>query len=153
MGTAATIRSGAYEKEILKHGADMKIISRACPLLVPLVENGRTAPGDRLANLAVGEYLEDISPLKPAAVILGCTHYPLLAAVFSAFLPDSALINSAAEAACFLNELIQKSRFEDGGLGKRTFFVTDDTESFSRNAKAFLGQDISDKVIKISIEE
>ncbi|MDD4124551.1 MAG: glutamate racemase [Eubacteriales bacterium] len=152
LGTSATVKSGAYEKEILKYGGDVKIISRACPLLVPLVENGRVSPGDKLASIAVGEYLEDIIPQKPAAVILGCTHYPLLTELFSELLPHSCLINSAEEAANSLCVLIKQKRLDAGNGGNRTFYVTDDPQFFARNGRAYLGKDISDRVFKINIE-
>ncbi|MGI6716471.1 MAG: glutamate racemase [Eubacteriales bacterium] len=153
LGTSATIKSGAYEKEIKKYGSNVKIISRACPLLVPLVENGRTSVDDSLANIAVAEYLEDIIPKKPSAVILGCTHYPLLERIISLFLPDSELINSSYEAAEHLCYLIDEKGINPGNGGKRIFYVSDDPESFSKNAKAFLGKDISDRVFKTDIEQ
>lgn len=152
LGTAATIKSGAYEKEIKKYGGNVRIISRTCPLLVPLVENGRTGVDDSLSNIAIAEYLADIIPKKPAAVILGCTHYPLLSGIFSLFLPESLLINSAEEAAVSLCGLLEKRHIDVGSSGKSVFYVTDDPSGFSKNGKAFLGKDISDRVYQISID-
>lgn len=156
LGTKATVESLAFEKEIAAKGGGVTVVAQACPLLVPLVENGRTSAGDRLANIAVGEYLSDIIPLNPAAVILGCTHYPLLFEVFTKFLPDSLLINASEEAARKLCGFISKNEKsfarEGKKAGKRSFYVSDDPASFAKNAFAFLGRDISKHVTKVNID-
>ena len=97
---AATIRSGAYEKYLHKKDGTLDLFTQACPLFVPLVENGRVHRGDVVIETVVKEYL---TPLKDAGVdtlILGCTHYPLLEEVIGDFMgPDVTLIDSGAEAA------------------------------------------------------
>ena len=153
LGTAATVRSGAFEREIRSYGDDIKIVSRACPLFVSLVENGKYAPDDPMANLAVKEYLEQVIPLSPAAVILGCTHYPLLAEVIAKYLPESTLINASEEAVRSLCGLTRGDGSVCGSGARRVFYVSDDPEGFAQSGKAFLGQDISDKVNYVNIEE
>lgn len=148
LGTSATVKSGAFEKAILSHGTDVTITSRACPLFVPLVENGRFRRGDALSTIAAKEYLEDIIPEKPASLILGCTHYPLLAPVLSELLPETKLISSSEEAARSLCAGGIK-----GGSGNRSFFVSDDPEGFASLGKSFLGESIENKVAQINIEE
>ena len=100
IGTQATIRSGAYERYISALHPGARILSKACPLFVPLVENGRFHRGDIVIETVVEEYL---SPMKEAGVdtlVLGCTHYPLLEEVISADMgPDVTLINAGAEGA------------------------------------------------------
>lgn len=152
LGTRATIRSGAYEKEIAKHGGDVTVISRPCPLLVPLAENGRTAFHDTLAHLVVGEYLEDIAPQKPAAVILGCTHYPLFTEILSALLPESELVDSGKEAALSLCRTLGAAGINPGNGKNRTFYVTDAPENFAETARNFLGEDISGNIMKVNME-
>jgi glutamate racemase len=120
---------------------------------VPLVENGRFSDSDAISVTAVREYLEDIIPAKPAAVILGCTHYPLLSGIFAKYLPQSTLINSAEEATVSLCGLIKQKNLDAGKSGTRTFFVSDDPENFAKIGRLFLGRDISDRVIKTNIEE
>ena len=86
IGTAATIRSGAYEKYLHKKDGTLDLFTQACPLFVPLVENGRVHRGDVVIETVVKEYL---TPLKDAGVdtlILGCTHYPLLEEVIGDFM-------------------------------------------------------------------
>ena len=78
IGTAATVRSGSYAAVIRDMLPDVQIFARACPMFVPLVENGRVHRGDVVIETVVKEYL---TPLKDAGVdtlILGCTHYPFV---------------------------------------------------------------------------
>ena len=92
IGTAATMRSGAYEKYLHKKDGTLRLYTQACPLFVPLVENGRVHRGDIVIETVAAEYL---APLKEAGVdtlILGCTHYPLLEEVISDYMgPDVTL--------------------------------------------------------------
>ena len=94
IGTAATIRSGAYEKYLHKKDGTLDLFTQACPLFVPLVENGRVHRGDVVIETVVKEYL---TPLKDAGVdtlILGCTHYPLLLEKIRRYVPDGVKILS-----------------------------------------------------------
>ncbi|MBO4452959.1 MAG: glutamate racemase, partial [Clostridia bacterium] len=75
LGTGATVKSGAYERELESLGV-RKIVSKACPMFVPLVENGY-ADSDA-ARLIAHDYLDGLAKEKPDCVILGCTHYPIL---------------------------------------------------------------------------
>ena len=153
LGTSATVRSGAYEREIRKYGDGTEIISIACPLFVSLVENGRVADDDEIANIAVREYLEPIIPLSPSAVILGCTHYPLLSRIIAKYLPESELINASEEAVRSLDEMIGGDAGICGSGALRRFYVSDDPAGFAESGKAFLGRDISDRVNYVNIEE
>ena len=153
LGTSATVRSGAYEREICKYGDFTKIISVACPLFVSLVENGRVGADDAIANIAVREYLAPIIPLSPSAVILGCTHYPLLSEVIAKYLPESELINASEEAVKSLCSLVGEDDVVCGRSGARRFYVSDDPEGFAESGRAFLGHDISDRVNYVNIEE
>ena len=74
IGTQATIRSGAYERQIAQENPAIQVLTGACPLFVPLVENGRFRPGDIVAETVAAEYL---APMREAGVdtlVLGCTH-------------------------------------------------------------------------------
>ena len=107
LGTAATIRSGSYQKELAAINPDLQVFAQDCPLFVPLVESGFVQPGDPITRLTVERYLE---PMKAAGVdtlILGCTHYPIIAPVISQVMGDGVtLINSGREAARFCTALL-----------------------------------------------
>lgn len=152
LGTSATIKSGAYERELTKLGVT-GIISKACPMFVPLVENLHTSINDRAANAIAEEYLAPIAEKKPDATILGCTHYPLLANIIQKYLPGTALISSGKEAACALRGELIKLGLTNGFGGKAEFFTSDDPVFFRENAQSFLGREITEPVRRIDIEK
>lgn len=103
-------------------------------MFVPLVENGYTSPDDRVSELIAREYLTDIAAERPDAVILGCTHYPLLSGVIGNILQDSVLVNSSIEAVLRIRDVLserglnaQPDRQPAGERG--AFYVSDDTEA------------------------
>lgn len=145
MATDAAVNSGAYEKEIHKLDPSVCVTSVACPLLVPLIEEGHFMRGDEKAVRALGEYLKPIKESGVDTLILGCTHYPLLSQTISDMLPEVKLISSSAAAA-------NAAKAELGSLKKantndqkptRRFFVSKDPTAFSKNAKIILGEEIS----------
>lgn len=140
LGTSATINSGAYEAALKSFGVT-EILSRACPMFVPLVESWHASESDPATNAIVSEYLSDIAEKKPAAVILGCTHYPLLSEVIQRYLPESALVSSGAAAAYELSMLINEKGLANENGGSVSFFTSGGEELFSQNAGAFMQSD------------
>lgn len=147
LGTSATVKSRAFENGIKKLDSSISVTSVPCPLLVPLVESGRITPDDRLSNMAVSEYVSEIAKEKPDAVILGCTHYPLLADIISKYLPQSRLINCSAVT---IAEILASNSID---AGEKTFFVSDDPSQFSATAKMFLRREITDSIEQTDIEK
>ena len=78
IGTAATVRSGSYAAIIRDMMPDVQIFARACPMFVPLVENGYFNDGNQVTKLIIAEYLQELKDAGVDTLILGCTHYPLL---------------------------------------------------------------------------
>ena len=152
IGTHATIQSGSYVRLIAEENAALTTFAAACPLFVPLVENGRIAPEDAILKLAVAEYL---APLRDAGVdtlILGCTHYPIIAQAIGAFMGDGVtLINPGYEAARYLSGMPE---FQPCAArhGSCRFFVSDDVASFTSSASMFLGRSIEGAVELVNIE-
>lgn len=147
LGTPATIKSGAFEKALNKNGCN-DVVSVACPMFVSLAENGYTSVNHIPALEIAREYLSPVADMRPDAVILGCTHYPLLSEVISYFLPDSVLVSSGAEAVSELKDmLIVSSRQEIQGGGKGKYYVSDGVESFSESAHRFLHAPVSDVTV------
>ncbi len=142
LGTPATIKSGAFEKAVRENGCD-KVLSIPCPMFVPLAENGYTTVKHIPALEIAKEYLAPAFDFAPDAVILGCTHYPLLSEVISYLLPNSVLVSSGAEAVNQLKETLISSRSEQNGGGKGRYFVSDGVEGFTENAGRFLHTPVS----------
>ena len=155
IGTAATIRSGAYEAAIRKAAPDIQVFSTPCPLFVPLVENGRSARDD-VAALAIAEdYLSGLRSADVDTLIMGCTHYPLLRAVISEVMgPNVTLIDSGAETARQVaGDLREKNMLSPGGaVGNIQYFVTDSTADFHFLASRYLESDVNGMVRQVSLE-
>ncbi len=154
IGTKASIRSGAYERAIEALRPGTEVTAKACPLLVPLVENGRFRPGDPVAEQVVGEYLAPVKAEGVDTLILGCTHYPLLKDVVGAYMgPDTALIDVGAQCAHWVAAQLDRDGLRAGRpeAGRRRYFVSDSTEDFAALASIFLGEDVSAEVERIDI--
>jgi glutamate racemase len=155
IGTSATIKSRAFEKELNDLHPNAEILSVACPLFVPLVENGRIIPGDTVIETVAKEYLEPFHDFGCDTLILGCTHYPLLERIVSKILPGVRLINVGVSSSDKLKLILS----ENGLLSDREvngsvdYFVSDDTGNFSELASLFLEQNISNDVRKIDIDK
>ncbi len=153
IGTQATIRSGAYERQIAQENPAIQVLTGACPLFVPLVENGRFRPGDIVAETVAAEYL---APMREAGVdtlVLGCTHYPLLMEIIGACMgPEVALINVGATCAAAVAERLRAmDALNPGGAGESRFYVSDSVEGFSRLASTFLQRDVQEAVTQVDI--
>lgn len=141
IGTAGTIASGAYERAIRALRPDAAVVAQACPLLVPLVEEGWF--DHAAAELIAREYLE---PLKDAGVdtlVLGCTHYPLLKALLARVMgPRVKLIDSADETATATHELLETRGLlaPQNSAARHEFVVSDDEPHFRRVGARFLGE-------------
>lgn len=155
MGTPATIRSGAYERLLKERDPAIVTFSAACPLLVPLVENGRISPEDIVISTVVGEYLSEIKAAGVDTLIMGCTHYPLLEPVVAAFMGEGVrLISPGREAAI----LIAAEQEANGGgndpqhSGVAEYFVSDSVAGFADLAETFLQEKVTGRVSRVDIE-
>jgi glutamate racemase len=138
IGTQGTIASGAYQEAIRAARPDAEVLARACPLLVPLAEEGWTDPDDEVVRAVVRRYLAPVREAGVDTLVLGCTHYPLLAAAIAAELPGVLLVDSAQAVAAEVG-----GRFPDaaaGEAGAHRFFVTDTPARFLAVAGRFLGR-------------
>ena len=149
IATEATIQSGAYAKALAAMGATGQVIERACPLFVSLAEEG-WANSD-VARLVASDYLSEFKKTNLGALVLGCTHYPILRDVISETVGhDVKLIDSGAATARDVESLLENSDLthEDAlGLYQERqlcddldhFYVTDAAERFAKVAERFLG--------------
>lgn len=156
IGTQASIRSGAYEKVISRAAPSVRITAAPCPLLVPLVENGRFRPGDIVAETVTAEYLAPIRDAGVDTLVLGCTHYPLLKPLIAAYMGAGvALIDAGEQCARSTAELLRKSGAlaPDSQCGACSYYVSDSVEGFSNLASIFLRQDVAADVRQIDIDQ
>ncbi|NOT34826.1 MAG: glutamate racemase [Candidatus Eisenbacteria bacterium] len=142
IGTLGTVGSKAYPLEIERLAPGAAVISRACPLFVPLVEEGMIDhPASRLIAL---EYLTELIPSGIESLILGCTHYPLLTHLLRDLMgPAVTLIDSGAEAARAMARLLhERGQLGDHATPRHRFYLSDEPRNFGRVAQAFLGGEL-----------
>jgi glutamate racemase len=145
IGTRATIASGAYEHAINSLDADIRVISVACPLLVPLIEEGMFE--DKVTDLMLTRYLAPLLSAGIDTLVLGCTHYPLLReAIARTAGPGVTLVDSAENCALAVKALLEKNTLNapPERLGKLDVALTDATERFLRTAAKALDLEIGD---------
>ena len=154
IGTQATIRSGAYERALCRIRPEVSVTAEACPLLVPLVENGRYRPGDRVAELVAAEYMTPLKAAEVDTLVLGCTHYPLLKEIIAGQMgPDVALVDVGERCAHWVAAELDRMglRTDRAEAGHRRYFVSDTTGGFGELASVFLGEDVSGEVEQVDI--
>lgn len=132
IATSASINSGAYERELCSLGRSIEVTKTACPLLVPLVEGGFVARDCEITRLAVREYLKDIKAAGCDTLLLGCTHYPIIADIISDELCGVTLINASDEAAKMMAEHVSAEN------GKVKMILSDRTQDMEK-VMALLG--------------
>ncbi len=146
IGTEATIASGAYTRAIQRLGRRSEIYTRACPLLVPLAEEGWI--DNEIAERTVEHYLESLKQSGIDTLLLGCTHYPLLRAMFAHVLGASVrIVDSATATAVEVGERLRMLRLAKRGAdGSQSFFVTETPDRFVRVGRRFLGPQVESAV-------
>lgn len=149
IGTERTIKSGAYERNIKKARPDMLVYSKACPLFVPLAEEGWT--DNTVADMAAHIYLSKLVDLDIDALILGCTHYPLLRACIQKAIGDRIIINPAEAAAQEIKAFLDRTGLlnDSGKLPQHTFYVSDNTEKFDLICRLVLGKSYKAEIVDI----
>lgn len=141
IGTRATVASGAYERAIRRERPDAEVVARACPLFVPLAEEGWTA--NAIARATAHEYLDPLRDVGIDTLVLGCTHYPLLRDTIAETLPGVELVDSAESVAAEVADRLRRAgvaRATGGARAEHRFFVTDSPEPFRAVAERFLGR-------------
>lgn len=153
IGTPGTINSGKYLQTIKDIDPKVEVVSCACPLFVPLVENGYTK--GEVVRIIAEEYLTPIKEAGVDTLILGCTHYPLLTDEIQKIVGDGVtLINSGAEAAVAAFEHLKShDMLSDRKTGEAQYYVSDSVVGFEELAGVFLEKHIEGAVHKIDIEK
>ncbi len=143
IGTAGTVKSAAYEKEIRRLVPDAFVFSQACPLFVPLIEEGWT--DDDATRLIADRYLTPVAQAKTDTLVLGCTHYPLLKAVIGKVVGrEVRLIDSAEETARETAQILEANKLgaRESGKARYRFIASDAPDTFLQIGQRFLGSSI-----------
>ena len=149
VGTIATVDSQAYPQKIKAIDPDVAVSSAACPLFVPLVEEGWV--DDEVTAMVARRYLDPIAAQGVDTLVLGCTHYPLLRPLLQRLYPGLGIVDSAVATAQETFEKLQKAGLLNDGTqetGRRRFVVSDRPQRFRETAELFLGESLSDLEVR-----
>lgn len=148
IATPATVNSGSYARAISRCDRGIRVSSQACPLFVPLVEEGWTRKP--VTRAVAREYLGPLRVSGIDTLVLGCTHYPLLKDVLQDVMGGRvALVDSATEVAAEVKRVLRDGHLlrTSGGRARRAFLISDRPQQFEKTAREFLGYNI--KAVKI----
>ncbi len=152
IGTNATINNKAYSTELKKRNSAIEVFEKACPLFVPLAEEGWI---DHQATFLIAEeYLKELKEKEIDTLILGCTHYPILAGVIQKVMGEKVtLIDSGVAAAEIVREELERIGFftNSNAIGNQSFYVSDIPLRFKEVAERFLGKEIKD-ITKVDLD-
>ncbi|HID93716.1 MAG TPA: glutamate racemase [bacterium (Candidatus Stahlbacteria)] len=150
IGTKATIESHAYKKAIQRLSNGKKIYEKACPLFVPIVEEGYI--DKEATELIAKDYLLSLDDNQIDTLILGCTHYPVLRDIISKVLPEVQIVDSAKSTAVKVKEVLKSKGLlrKDNKNLHHHFYLSDIPRDFEKISKRFLGQKI--EPIRISLD-
>ena len=145
VGTEATVQSGMYTKVIQGMNPEITVIEKACPLFVPLVEEGFKE--HQVTAEVIEYYLESMRSTDIDAMILGCTHYPLLRSKIRAYMGDKIqIVNPAYETAMDLKRLLEENDMANDGTeghhSNYSFYVSDAAEKFRKFANTVMPFDV-----------
>lgn len=152
IGTQGTVSSGAYEKRLKNADSGIQVFNKACPLFVPLAEEGWT--DNEIARLTVKEYLTELVEKDIDSIILGCTHYPLFKATIGKFVGEKVTIVDPAKAtAVKLKEYLHNNNMltDNKTEGRREFYVSDNYANFDKMCESVLHYTC--KAEKVDIEK
>jgi len=153
IGTEGTIKSSAYARAIKQLNPEIEVLTRACPLFVPLAEEGWT--DNQVARLTAQSYLAGLREAGVDTLVLGCTHYPLLKGIIGEVMGDGVrLVDSAEETAFTVAEILRNQGLlrPTSEQGNHHYFVTDVPAGFIRVGNRFLGGRLGD-VHQVNLEE
>lgn len=154
IGTSATVNSQSYKKAILSANKNIKVYQQDCPLFVSLVENSFISEEDPIVQLVVERYLEKLKSQNIDTLILGCTHFPIIAGAIHNYLGDNVtLIDSGKETALYAAEILRQKNLlnNDKAPGDCIYYVSDTVDDFKRTAQIFLGKNDIEEVYHITL--
>lgn len=147
IATNATIQSGKYQ-EALSGNQDLEVIARATPLFVPVIEEGYAL--SEITSAILKTYFEDPALDQIEAILLACTHYPLIIPMIEAVLPRMDILDSTEVTAIALENHLKKANLLSASRKKdNEFLVTDYTQHFEEQAELFFGKDLDLQLIKL----
>lgn len=151
IGTNATVNSNAHKNMLKAKNEGFKVTAAACPLFVPLVENGVFDADDEIVKDVVERHLKPIKKAGCDTLILGCTHYPILKDAIKNYLGDTLLINPGVALAQTVKEYLEQNNLLNKNGGNIEYYVSDRPDSFKNQVEILLGEASVSEVTEINI--
>lgn len=148
IGTESTIKSGIYTKYLRNINPEITVVARACPLFVPLVEEGLLE--DRITDDVIERYLHELKEYGIDSLILGCTHYPLIRNAIGRYMgPEVNLVNPAYETAKSLKVMLAEQQLlnQSGDAARYEYYVSDGVDKFRNFATRVLPCDVEQAMV------
>lgn len=139
IATPASVKSGAFRRALAGKCPEREILQAPCPEFVRLIEAGKSSPEDKELQAAVEGYLRPMKEAGVKTLILGCTHFGIIAQAITAYMGEDTALVSASECAAKAVTDYLGSKDLRGGEGKTRFFTSGDAETFRTLSGAFLG--------------
>jgi glutamate racemase len=152
IGTSATINNKAYSWEINKLDPKIQVYEKACPLFVPLAEEGWI--NHKATHLIAQEYLKELKEQKVDTIVLGCTHYPILSGVIQDVMGENVILidSGVAAAKVVLEELDRMNLYRNSNSpGTQDYYVSDIPQKFKEISKIFMERNL-DQIKKVDLE-
>lgn len=150
IGTKQTIKSNSYQNKLKTANKELNVSTLATPLLVPLIEEGFF--DNKATDLILSQYLNQVSMQNLSALILGCTHYPILKPAIEKFYKENGkdldnlnIVDSTTLTAISVKDELEKTKLvnlDSNGIGNRKFYITDYNEFFEKTANRFFDEEI-----------
>lgn len=148
IATEGTVNGGGYVKAIRAAAPGVSVVQQACPLFVPITEEGLIE--GPIVEAVAHRYLDPLLAARPKCLLLGCTHYPVLRPALAKLAPDIVLVDSAVTAADAVARLLADANLaNDGAVLPPRFLVTDAPERFARVGEIFFGRPIDASAVEL----
>lgn len=140
IATKTSIESGAFQAELKRLCPDAEVTAVPCPELVPMIESGHISADDALVADVVRRTLEPVKSAGVEALLLGCTHYGIIAEAISRYMPETVLVAASDASARALYAYLAEHDELSDGQGSERYFTSGSTEDFIRLAPVLLGE-------------
>ena len=135
IATTAAVKTDQYKKHIQKYNPNCEVYSKACPLLVPLIEDGKFDIGNQEIRFVIKDYLASLIEQKIDTLVLGCTHYDLIAPIIQDMYPNIEIVSSSK---CVVKQLVNNIERNNNDTSERLYYCSSDSERFKQVSSMFI---------------
>ena len=135
IATTAAVKTDQYKKHIQKYNPNCEVYSKACPLLVPLIEDGKFDIGNQEIRYVIKDYLASLIEQNIDTLVLGCTHYDLIAPIIQDMYPNIEIVSSSK---CVVKQIVDNIERNNNSTSKRLYYCSSDSQRFKQVSSMFI---------------